>query len=88
MIAGDILDEARKPAKKTAEAQRNSAQAEHLASLPTQWRGKRYRRNEAPKDPTARERADDKKAERWSKEVLGLLLEADLPFAESAAGAA
>ena len=61
------------------------AQVEAVASLPTQWRGKAYRRKEVALNPAAREEAEDLEQARWSKEVLGLLLEAGdiLPFAES-----
>ena len=61
------------------------AQVEAVASLPTQWRGKAYRRKEVALNPAAREEAEDLEQARWSKEVLGLLLEAgdSLPFAES-----
>ena len=64
---------------------RSQAQAEAVATLPTQWKGKAYRRKEVPLNPAAREEAEDLATAKWSKEVLGLLLEAkdDLPFAES-----
>ena len=71
-------------AKHAKEETRAAAQAEHLAGLPSQWRGKRYRRQEAAKNPQEREEAEEAKLAHWTKEVLGLLLEADLPFAASA----
>ena len=70
--------------EKSAQAERTAALAEHLAAMPGQWRGKAYRRVETPLNPAEREEAEAKKAERWSKEVLGILVEAGLPFAESA----
>lgn len=66
-------------------AGRTLALVEAVASLPTQWKGKGYRRKEAPFNPTTRAEAESKALARWSKEVLGILLEAkdDLPFYES-----
>ena len=65
-------------------SRRRAARAEHFAGLPSQWRGKRYRRQEEAKNPQESEEAENSKRERWAKEVLGLLLEADLPFAATA----
>ena len=62
------------------------AQAVALALLPTQWKGRVYRRREVPMNPTQREDAELAKLLRWSQELLGLLLEAKgiLPFVASA----
>ena len=83
-LAGDLIALGRRAAVKNAETDRTTALAEHLAELLDQWRGKRYRRKEVARNTQEREQAEEKKAARWAKEVLGLLLEADLPFAESA----
>ena len=55
-------------------AARTLAQVEADAALPTQWKGKEYRRSEVPLNPAAREEVEDKAFTKWSKEVLGLLL--------------
>ena len=59
-----------------------------LATLPLEWRGKRYRRQERLNNEG--ERADAEAAERkhWGREVAGLLAEAQLPFAKTLGDAA
>ena len=42
------------------------------------------RRGEQARNPRTREEAEAKARERWAKEVLGLLLEAQLPLTETA----
>ena len=83
-LASDLIAISRRAAVKEADTARAAAVAEHLSELPNQWRGKHYRRKEVARNPQEQEEAEDKKAARWAKEVLGLLLEADLPFADSA----
>ena len=58
------------------------AQAAHAFDLPTEWRGKRYRRREAAGDAAGREKAEEADRKRWGREVLRILLETDLPFAK------
>ena len=57
-----------------------------LTDLPTAWRGKVYRRTESA--DTAHKREEDKQKERarWAKELAGLILEANLPFARALGG--
>ena len=61
--------------------------ASNLSALPSEWRGKRYRREQLATTEQARATAEEKERLRWGRELAGLLLEAKLPFA-SAAGAA
>ena len=51
-----------------------------LAHLPSEWRGKRYRRTEGRGSEHAREEGERAERLRKAKEVIGLLLEAGLPF--------
>ena len=83
-LSDDLFARRQHEARQQKEGTRTAAQAEHLAGLPSQWRGKRYRRQEVAKNPQEREEAEEAKLAHWTKEVLGLLLEADLPFAASA----
>ena len=55
-------------------------EAHGLTSLPTEWRGKRYKRTEGATEQ-ARATAEHKERARRGKELAALLLEADLPFA-------
>jgi len=57
-----------------------------LADLPTAWRGKVYRRTEVADTAHKREEDEAKERARWAKELAGLLLEANLPFARALAG--
>ena len=52
-----------------------------LAHLPQEWRGKRYRRTEGQATENAREEGERAERLRKGREVVGLLVEADLPFA-------
>ena len=75
-LTEDLGALARAKHKRDLEAELAKAQIEHLAALPSAWKGKRYTRAEKPANPTQRQDAEDRKLLRWSKEVLGLLLEA------------
>ena len=57
-------------------------EAYSLSSLPTEWRGKRYKRTEGATEQ-ARATAEHKERARRGKELAALLLEAGLPFAHS-----
>ena len=59
--------------------------AHSLAALPTEWRGKRYKRTEALSSEKERENAEAGERARWSRELAGLLAEAKLPYAATAA---
>ena len=54
-----------------------------LAHLPTEWKGKRYRRTAGRPSAHAREEGERAERLRKGKEVAALLLEANLPYAES-----
>ena len=54
-----------------------------LAHLPSQWKGKRYRRTEGQPSAHAREEGERTERLRQGRQVAGLLVEADLPFAAS-----
>ena len=54
--------------------------AHSLASLPTEWRGKRYKRTEALSSEREREKAEAAERTRWARELAGLLAEAKLPY--------
>ena len=58
-----------------------------LADLPTAWRGKVYRRTEVADTAHKREEDEAKERARWAKELAGLLLEANPPFARALRGA-
>ena len=58
-----------------------------LTNLPTAWRGKVYRRSEAADTAHKREEDEQHERARWAKELAGLLLEANLPFARNLGGA-
>jgi hypothetical protein len=56
---------------------------DHLARLPTEWRGKRYRRRERTANDHERAEAYRKERDREGQQVMALLLEANLPFAKT-----
>ena len=58
-----------------------------LAHLPTEWRGKRYKRTEGATE-LARANAEHKERTRRGRELTTLLLEAGLPFAHTQGAAA
>ena len=53
-----------------------------LSSLPTEWRGKRYKRTEGATEQ-ARATTEHKERTRRGKELAALLQEADLPFSHT-----
>ena len=57
--------------------------ATDLAHLPSEWKAKRYRRAELPETANEREAEEERQRQRWVREVIGLLQEADTPFARS-----
>ena len=56
-LADDLHERKRHAGRKATADRRSAAQAEHLAGLPGQWRGKRYRRKEEALNPLEREQA-------------------------------
>ena len=56
---------------------------DHLAKLPTEWRGKRYRRREKTANEHERAEAYRLERDREGRQVMALLLEAKLPFAKT-----
>ena len=54
-----------------------------LARLPTEWRGKRYRRLERAENETERTDLAQEELLKEGRQVMGLLLEAGLPFAKT-----
>ena len=58
-----------------------------LTSLPTARRGKVYRRTETAETTHKREEDEQHERARWAKELAGLLLKANLPFARNLGGA-
>ena len=83
-VSADLLSLASSKRRATEEGDLRKAAAHSLALLPAAWSAKRYRRREQGKNPRAREEAEDQERTRWAKEVLGLLLEANLPFTATA----
>ena len=57
--------------------------AANLAALPTEWRGKAYRRAQLATTENARATAEEAERKKWGRELAGLLLEAKLPFSYS-----
>ena len=51
-----------------------------VLGLPTGWRGKAYRRQEEAGDDAGRQKAETKEREKWGREVIQIILNADLPF--------
>lgn len=82
-LSRDLLaiEEARRSAQSAESDAR--AQVADIAELPLQRWGKTNRRREVPRNPTEREQAEEKATARWSRELLGLLVEADLPLAKT-----
>ena len=56
-------------------------EAAALRDLPTAWRRQVYRRTQTADSAHKREDYEQKERARWGKELAGLLLEVDLPFA-------
>jgi hypothetical protein len=83
-LGDDLRAQQRHSRTKSLEKETTAALAEHLAELPSRWVGKAYKRKEAPLNPAQREEEENEKTRAWAREVLGLLLEAQLPFAETA----
>mgnify|MGYP003333697518 CR=1 FL=1 len=82
-------DELRRQRKRSAEETDLKRLALHsLAHLPSEWRGKRYRRTQGLASEHAREEGERKERLRKGRQVAGLLLEAGLPYATSLADAA
>ena len=82
-ISADLIDLRLAGAQKAQAADLNRLALHSLAHLPAEWKGKRYRRTLG--HGTEHARAEGERTERLRKgrEVLGLLLEARLPFATS-----
>ena len=51
-----------------------------VLAAPAVWRGRLYTRSEAARDPQAREKAEKQERKRYGEKVVGLLVEALLPF--------
>ena len=62
-------------------------EAAAFLNLPIAWRGKVYRRTETADSAHKREEDEKKERARWARELAGLLLEANLPFARALGGA-
>ena len=58
------------------------------STLPAEWRGKRCRRQARLANDHEREEAEAEERARWGREVAGLPVEANLPFAKSLGSAA
>ena len=82
-LSADALERTQEQGQKQEEADLRKLHAASLAQLPSEWRGKRYRRQQRLQNEA--ERADEEAAERtrWGREVAGLLVEAGLPFART-----
>ena len=76
VLTEDLAAQAAAAKADRANQERTRALAERYALLPTEWRGKAYRRKGAEKNPEQRQLEEDAALERWSREVLGILLEA------------
>ena len=82
-LSADALDRQLASSSRQEAEDLRKLHAASLAQLPTEWRGKRYRRQQ--KLSNEAERAEEEAAERtrWGREVAGLLAEAGLPFAKT-----
>ena len=56
---------------------------DHLAQLPTVWRGKRYRRREKATNDAERAEAYRQERDKEGRHVMALVLEAKLPFSRT-----
>ena len=54
----------------------------HLAELPRRWICRRFRRRENAKSAEERQTADEVLRARWADQVVGLVLEANLPISK------
>ena len=59
-------------------------EADSLALVPKAWTGRGVRRAELPDSTGERAAAEKTLRAKWAKEVVGILVEADLPFARQA----
>ena len=82
-ISADTAQREREQQGQQEEAEQRRLQAARLAHLPTVWQGKRYRREAVLVNEDERAQAEDAARAHWAKEVAGLLVEADLPFART-----
>ena len=83
------IDEHRRSGRRALEQQDLNRLALHsVAHLPTEWRGKRYRRTQGQATEHARAEGEHKERLRKGKQVAGILVEANLPFAASLSRAA
>ena len=83
------IDEHRRSGHRAREQQDLNRLALHsLAHLPTEWRGKRYRRTQGQATEHARAEGETKERLRKGRQVAGILVEANLPFATSLSKAA
>ena len=74
---------AHEAAEQRRETELHRTGLDHLARLPTEWRGKRYRRRERTANEHERAEAYRKERDREGQQVMALLLEANLPFAKT-----
>ena len=79
-------DDEQRDAKEEADLRKLHAAS--LAQLPTEWRGKRYRRQAKLANESERAEAEDAERQKWARQVVGLLVEANLPYAKTLASTA
>ena len=82
-ISADILEQKRASATSAEARDLNKLALHSLAHLPSEWRGKRYRRTAGLGSEHARAEGERAERLRKGKEVVGILLEANLPYATS-----
>lgn len=81
-MALDRAAEAKRQRLGEQELLQAKARAPGVLSKPTAWRSRAYRRADEAGDPQARKRAEERERNKWAKKVVGILVEADVPFGQ------
>jgi len=76
----DAVQAAKRTRVEKVEADLAKLATKEVLAAPALWRGKVYRRLEQAGDPNARQKAEKQEREKWGRKVVGLLVEAGLPF--------
>ena len=80
-VSADLTSHQRAAQEQAEEKAQRTLALTAFAHLPAEWRGKRYRRTEGQATATAREDGERRERLKAAKKVVGLLLEANLPYA-------
>jgi hypothetical protein len=81
-IAMDAAEQRQKRRAEAESMQLSKLQAKAALAKPVEWKGKRYHRAELEGDEAGAKRAEQRNRERWARKVIGIMVEADLPFGQ------